>query len=137
MSNDHSDGAPQRFDVQAIRDRILPDPDLSPEERIKKLRLYIEEDYPTWRARHLPDPELRAHFVKILLSTQYAAITLIFEVLPTQSPLVHSAEVTFLNYPIDLPNFPTRSLHNQAIDHCLTLLSSWLDDRRQELTRRP
>lgn len=133
MSNDHLDNAPRRFDIQAIRDRILPDPTLSPEERLKRLRLYIEEDYPAWRARHLPDPNLKPHFAKILLSRQFSAITLVFEVLPTQSPLVHSAELAFLDYPIELPDFPTRSLHNQAIDHCIAQLSAWLDARRQEL----
>lgn len=133
MSNDQHDGAPQSFDIQEIRDRILPDASLSPEERLKKLRLYIEEDYPGWRARHLPDPNLKPHFAKILLSRQYASITLIFEVLPTQSPLVQLAELSFLEYPIDLQDFPRGSLHDQAITYCITRLREWLEERREEL----
>ena len=134
MSSDkHREQHVQSFSVQSIRDRILPDPDATPEERIKTLCYYIERDYPSWRARSLPDHNLKDAYAQILLSQRMAKITLTFEVLPTKSPLVYKASLSFLDYTIPMPDFPTRSLHDQAINHCIKTLISWLEDCKKEI----
>ncbi len=116
----------QTFDVDAIRDRILPDASSTPAERMRRLCQYIEEDYPGWRARHMPDMELSAAFAKILLTRELARIELIFEVTATQSPLVVKTTASFLEYELEVPPLPKKCLHDRAIEHSRDFLVNWL-----------